>query len=291
MNNFTSWWQNLPSVMNPKIFSIGAFPVMWYSMMYLVAFTIAYLLMKLRITRGEKPGAMTAEDLKKNTEDFFYQGVLGIIIGARMGFVLFYDFAWFMQEPWKIILPFSLEGGFTYTGLSGMSYHGGLAGLMLAFLLFCRKRRIPMLEWTDFMAPCIPVAYFFGRVGNFINGELYGRMTGVSWGMYFKDDSGVFYNYLRHPSQVYEALFEGIILFFILWPLRNRMKTGGITALYFLGYGTFRFVIEFFREPDPQLGFILGPFSMGQMLCSFMIIAGIIILKYNKTKSHGSIKS
>ncbi len=153
-----------------------------------------------------------------------------------------------------------------------MSFHGGLIAVLLATLLFCRKQGIDFWRFADLFCPAIPLGYTFGRIGNFINGELYGRATDVPWGMFFPLDPA---HLLRHPSQLYEAFFEGIVLFAVLWLIRKRSPfDGALFALFLIGYGSVRFFIEFFREPDAQLGFILGPFSMGQLLCLLMIAAG-----------------
>lgn len=157
-----------------------------------------------------------------------------------------------------------------------MSYHGGLIGVALAFYIFCRARKISLLKFSDLFALVVPIAYTFGRLGNFINGELYGRVTTKFWGMYFPLD---FSGQLRHPSQLYEAFFEGIFLFVILWNIRKKSwRTGSLTALYLIGYGTIRFFIEFFREPETVLGSSFFTITMGQLLCLFMIMAGILLL-------------
>jgi phosphatidylglycerol:prolipoprotein diacylglycerol transferase len=164
-----------------------------------------------------------------------------------------------------------------------MSYHGGVIGVILVSIFFCHKYRINFWNFADLLCPAIPLGYTFGRIGNFINGELYGRVTAVPWGMYFPLDP---MHQLRHPSQLYEVFFEGIFLFVILWSLR-KMKCfdGFFFSLYLIGYGLVRFFIEFVREPDPQLGFILGPFTMGQILCIFMILGGIFIMLIRRSHS------
>jgi len=196
---------------------------------------------------------------------------------------LFYYF----KHPLEIFLPFDINNGFQYTGLYGMSYHGALIVIVIASVVFCRKYKLNFWLLADLLIPAVPLGYTFGRLGNFINGELYGRVTTVPWGMYFPLDS---LHRLRHPSQLYEALFEGIFLFIILWSLRNRIRiSGALFSLYLIGYGSVRFFIEFFREPDRQLGFVLGSFSMGQILCFIMIILGgiIFIIRMAKSKKVG----
>jgi phosphatidylglycerol---prolipoprotein diacylglyceryl transferase len=164
-----------------------------------------------------------------------------------------------------------------------MSYHGGLIGVVIVTLLFCRKRKINVLRFVDMFCPAIPLGYTFGRIGNFINGELYGRVTTMPWGMYFPLDPS---RSLRHPSQLYEALFEGLVLFILLWSIRKKKVSDGfMLGAYLCGYGFVRFFIEFFREPDYQLGFVLSFMSMGQVLCAIMMMAGIIILVWRKQVS------
>ncbi|MBI4826566.1 MAG: prolipoprotein diacylglyceryl transferase [Nitrospirae bacterium] len=269
MNNFTNFWQHIPEHINPNIIEIGQFQIRYYGMMYIVAFAIAYLLVMKRV-KGEGYSFT-----KETIQDAFVWMILGIMLGGRIGYVLFYNLSYYISNPLEIFLPFSFNDGIRFTGLAGMSYHGGLAGLLTAALLFCRKRKIDFWYFTDLFAPVAPLGYTFGRIGNFINGELYGRETSVSWGMYFPFDPE---SMLRHPSQLYEAFFEGIILFIILWSVRKHSRFNGfLLSLYLIGYGLVRFVIEFFRQPDPQLGFILGPLSMGQALCLTMMMCGAVI--------------
>ncbi|HPK53407.1 MAG TPA: prolipoprotein diacylglyceryl transferase, partial [Smithellaceae bacterium] len=181
-----------------------------------------------------------------------------------------------LQHPLEIILPFDFSAGIKFTGLSGMSYHGGVIGVVAVSTYFCIKRKINFWYFADLFAPAIPLGYTFGRIGNFINGELFGRATAVPWGMYFPLDPT---HKLRHPSQLYEAFFEGIVLFLFLWLIRKKSRFDGfLLGLYICGYGLVRFIIEFFREPDYQLGFVLGFLSMGQVLCLAMILGGLIIL-------------
>lgn len=273
MSNFTQWWQHLPEHMNPVIFSLGSFSLQYYGLMYLVAFTIVYALASYRLKR-EPRFNMDSEKL----QELMVAMILGIIIGARLGYVLFYNFSYYMHNPLEIVLPFDISDGFRFTGIAGMSYHGGLLGVLLGTLYFARKNKTPFLDITDLIVPCVPLGYTFGRLGNFINGELFGRITERSIGMYFPQAPGI---NLRHPSQLYEAFFEGIVLFLILWFLKKRVKiSGAMLPLYLMGYGLFRFLIEYTRQPDPQLGFVLLKFSMGQLLSSGMILAGGLMMIY-----------
>ncbi len=167
--------------------------------------------------------------------------MIGVIIGGRFGYALFYNFGYYFQHPLEIILPFDFSHGIRFVGLSGMSYHGGLIGVVLASILFCRKYKIKFWHFGDMLCPAVPLGYTFGRIGNFINGELYGRVTDVPWGMYFPLDPS---QSLRHPSQLYEALFEGIVLFILLWLIRKKkMFDGFLIGIYICGYGFVRFFI------------------------------------------------
>lgn len=270
MENFIQSWQHIPEHINPNLLQIGAFQLRYYGLMYIVALGIVYGLLSLRLKR-EKFGY--SRDLIQN---YFFWVVLAILIGGRLGYVLFYNPGYFLQHPWSIILPVDFSGGVHFTGLSGMSYHGGLIAVIFASVLFCRRYRINFWSFTDFIVPAIPLGYMFGRIGNFINGELYGRVTNVAWGMYFPLDPT---RALRHPSQLYEAFFEGLFLFAILWNLRQRnLFPGFFLGFYLMGYGLVRFFIEYTREPDPQLGFVWGPFTMGQILCLIMVLGGALLL-------------
>lgn len=262
-------WRHLPEKIDPVFLRLGGFEIRYYGLMYLVGFAVVYFLVMYRL-KSEPIGIS-----KDTVQNFFTWVIIGILIGGRLGYVLIYDFAHYLRYPAQIFLPFTTERGFHYTGLAGMSYHGGLVGFALAAFLFCRFHKIDFWRFTDLFAPAVPLGYMFGRIGNFLNGELYGRPTEKPWGMFFPLDPS---HTLRHPSQLYEAFFEGIILFSALWNLRNKnYGMGALTALYLCGYGIARFLIEFFREPDHQMGFAWGPFTMGQLLCLFMIAAGIWI--------------
>jgi phosphatidylglycerol:prolipoprotein diacylglycerol transferase len=276
MDALQHFWQNLPSHMNPVIFQLGSFRLQWYGLMYLVAFFCTYLLARYRIRR-EARFQMLDDDFLK---DILTWAFLGVLIGGRIGYVLFYNLDYYLQHPLEVILPFrSTAHGMHFTGISGMSYHGGLTGAILAPYLFCRKRKADFWNLCDLFFPSAPLGYTFGRLGNFINGELWGRTTQSAIGMHFPEAPG---EGLRHPSQLYEAFFEGLVVFAILWALRKRnFPKGAFTGLYLIGYGMARFFIEFFRQPDVQLGFVLFDFfSMGQVLCMAMILAGIGFIVY-----------
>lgn len=274
MESLISAWQQLPAHLSPALFSIGSFQLRYYSLMYLVAFAVVYFLTTYRIKN---------ENYEYNAEilqDYLVWAMLGVILGGRLGYALFYNFGYYVRHPLEIILPFDFSNGFRFVGISGMSYHGGLIGVIIVSIFFCRKYRINFWQFGDLLCPAIPLGYMFGRIGNFINGELYGRVTTMPWGMYFPLDST---QSLRHPSQLYEAFFEGIVLFIFLWVMRKKKKFDGfLIGLYICGYGLVRFFIEFFREPDYQLGFVLGFMSMGQVLCLLMMATGISILIWRK---------
>ena len=276
MNPFWQWWQHLPERMNPVIVQIGSFRLQYYGLMYLVAFGITYALASHRIRREPRWGLS-----QEHLQGILTSMIIGLILGARLGYVIFYNLNYYAEHPLEIVLPFGFNGGFHFTGISGMSYHGGLTGAIVGAWWYIRKYHLGFKDMADLLIPCIPLGYTFGRIGNFINGELWGRITSVPWGMYFPSGGAV----LRHPSQLYEAFGEGILLFSLLWPLRNKIRIpGAMLALYLIGYGSVRFIVEYFREPDEQfrqadqqLGYVFLNFSMGQVLCAAMIAAGILL--------------
>lgn len=272
MNEFWNWWQHLPAHINPVIVQIGGFKLQYYGLMYLVAFAVTYWLATYRIKK-ESHWQLSSEDL----QGVLMAMIIGLIIGARLGYVIFYNLGYYATHPLEIFLPVSFRNGIQFTGISGMSYHGGLICTIAGAGWYIQKHQLGFRKMADLLIPCIPPAYTFGRIGNFINGELWGRTTEVPWGMYFKTGGPV----LRHPSQLYEAFGEGMLLFVLLWPVRNKMGTqGAMLPLYLIGYGVIRFIIEYFRQPDGHLGFVLMRFSMGQLLCSAMILTGSLLFYY-----------
>lgn len=275
MESFLTAWQQLPYTISPILFSIGSFQLRYYSLMYLVAFAVVYVLIFYRIKRRE---------ISISTEvfqDYLVWAMIGVIAGARLGYALFYNLGYYMAHPLEIILPFDFSNGFRFVGLSGMSYHGGLIGVFLMTAWFCRKHKIRLWQFGDWLCAAAPLGYMFGRIGNFLNGELWGRATTMPWGMYFPLDAT---QSLRHPSQLYEALFEGLFLFLVLWSIRKHNPFEGFSVgLYIFGYGLVRFVIEFFREPDAHLGFVLGFNTMGQVLCILMMLAGIGFILWRRS--------
>jgi phosphatidylglycerol:prolipoprotein diacylglycerol transferase len=275
------FWQHLPEKINPIAFHLGRIEISWYGIMYLVAFAIVYFLVRYRI-RTEK-----LEISFETVQEFFPWGILGLLLGARLGDVFIYDWSYFKNNPLEIFLPFDIYNHWQYIGIYGMSYFGGLIGLTVTFVIFSFLRlnlkKHEILEFSDLFAPAVPLAFTFGRIGNFLNGELYGRATNVSWGMYFPAD---FSGQLRHPSQLYEAFLEGIFLFVILWSIRKyRFPVGYLTSFYLIGYGIARFVSEFFRQPDN--GWFFFSLTIGQWFSTAIIILGIIIVN-SKRKSPGT---
>ena len=282
MQDFLTWWQHLPEHMDPVLFQIGSFRLQYYGLMYIVAFVIAYALAYRRIRR-ESDFGIDADQL----QGLMTAVIIGLIIGGRLGYVLFYNFSYYLHHPLEIVLPFELSNGFRFTGITGMSYHGGLIGGILGGGFFVHKNRLDFLRMADLIFPCVPLGYTFGRLGNFINGELYGRVTEHPIGMFFPlaPEPG-----RRHPSQLYEAFFEGIVLFVFLWAVKGRFKTrGAMLAVYLMGYGLVRFFIEYARQPDAHLGFVFLSFSMGQILCLAMILAGGILLAFPGRRSRSNV--
>ncbi len=243
--------------------------------MYIVAFGCTYFLVLHRLRHEDR-----FDVSRQQVNDLTTYAILGLMIGARLGYVVFYNLSYFARHPLEIILPFEFSDGITFTGISGMSYHGGLIGALAAGWLYVRKSGIRFTDVLDLYLPAIPLGYTFGRLGNFINGELFGRVTTAPIGMYFPLAPS---RQLRHPSQLYEAFFEGIVLFAVMWSLRKvKAPRGAMLAFYLVGYGLARFFIEFFREPDAHLGFVLLSFSMGQLLCCGMIVGGMLLYLYLK---------
>jgi phosphatidylglycerol:prolipoprotein diacylglycerol transferase len=246
---------------DPNLITIGPLQIRWYGLMYVFGLLAAYLLLqKQKASKRLGLVGSVAQDL------IFYMAV-GLIAGARLGYIIFYqyhDYVYYLQHPLEIIA--------TWHG--GMSFHGGLLGAVLAAWWFCRRRKLPFAAVADSVIVTAPIGLGLGRIGNFINGELFGRPTDVPWAMIFPNGGP----FARHPSQLYEALFEGFVLFILLWTLRQRQfRDGMMVAFFFFFYGLFRFFIEFFREPDPHLGFILGTLTMGQMLCLMMMGTAVIM--------------
>lgn len=264
-----NWWQELPYHISPYLIQINGFGIRYYSLMYLAAFVSVYLVVRYRLSRESFPYS------PELIQDFLTWAALGVILGGRMGYVLFYNFSYFISHPLEILLPFEFSNGIRFTGITGMSFHGGLIGVVLVFILFCRSRSINIWTFSDLFCPVVPLGYTFGRLGNFLNGELFGTVTTRPWGMVFPGDP---LHLLRHPSQLYEAFFEGLVLFILLWAVRQKSWAHHrLFALYLTGYGFFRFFIEFIRQPDAHLNTIWLGLTMGQLLCGAMILVGGIL--------------
>ena len=304
---------NYPSWIHPEIFPglplLGL--IRWYGLMYIFAFGTAFLVLKKLL----KEGALDSPTYKATEDDIFSfiaTGIVFLLIGARVFSTLVYDTSGiYWRKPWLIFWPFSSDGRFT--GLAGMSYHGGFIGGLIGMIFWCWRHKQPFFKWADAMCTAIPLGYTFGRLGNFLNGELYGRITTVPWGMVFPGaerfsssiewvqnfaakcgmqiSTGLI-NLPRHPSQLYEAFLEGIVLFTIIWLLHKKKPFDGFSgAIYTMGYGFFRFIIEYFREPDADIGYRIAAdssaplytntsllnISTGQILCFLMILGGVCV--------------
>ncbi|MBK8164036.1 MAG: prolipoprotein diacylglyceryl transferase [Gammaproteobacteria bacterium] len=245
---------------DPVAVQLGPLKVHWYGLMYLIGFAAAWWLGRRRLR-------LFADLSRQDLSDLIFYVALGVILGGRFGYILFYDFAVYLAEPLNILKIWQ----------GGMSFHGGLLGVIVAMALFARRRGRRFFEIADFTAPLIPIGLGAGRLGNFINGELWGRPTDLPWAMVFPDPRAG--GLPRHPSQLYEMLLEGVLLFVILWLYARKPRpTMAVSALFLLGYGTFRFLVEFARTPDEQLGFLAGGwFTMGQLLCLPMLAAGAVL--------------
>lgn len=245
---------------DPIAIQLGPLAVRWYGLMYVVAFALFLVLGRVRANRNLLTG-WRPEDV----DDMLFYGVFGVILGGRLGYVLFYKPLYYLEHPLEIVAVWQ----------GGMSFHGGLIGVLLALWLYARRRGKRWLDVTDFVAPLVPLGLAAGRMGNFINGELWGRPTGADWGMVFPQVDRL----ARHPSQLYEFGLEGLLLFAILWAYANRPRPmGAVSGLFLLGYGVARFVVEYAREPDAFLGTLALGLSMGQWLCVPMIAAGVVMM-------------
>ena len=248
-------------VIDPVIADLGFVKVYWYGVMYLLAFLSAYLLARYRI-KSELLWNM------KHVDDLIFYGALGAVLGGRLGYLLFYNWPVFISNP---LTFFNFQNG-------GMSFHGGFLGVLLAMVIFNKKYQFTFFQTTDFIAPLIPLGLGFGRIGNYINGELWGRVTDSSWGILAPDQSGLWEK--RFPTQLYEALLEGFVLFCILWLFSNKKpQVMATSSLFLIFYGIFRFIIEFVRAPDSHIGYLAFDWlTMGQLLSIPMIFIGIYLL-------------
>ncbi len=256
---------------SPEIFRIGPFAVRWYGLMYAVGFASSFILVRHQIKKQARSpkGKGQGKEGKAPIPEAFLESlytylVFGLILGARFGYVLFYDLSSYLKNPLEI---FAVWHG-------GMSFHGGMIGTLAAGYLCCRKYKVDFWTVADLVVVTAPIGLAAGRLGNFINGELWGRVTDVPWAMVFPAGGPL----PRHPSQLYEFFLEGVLLFTILWIAKDKKhRPGMMTALILVLYGLFRFIVEFFRQPDAQLGFVAGPFTMGQILSALTSLAGIAL--------------
>lgn len=323
-----------PSWLHPEIIPGISF-LRWYGLMYLAAFATAYFLYRFQVTHGEfeKYSHSNKSISHDDVMDMFFWGILGLILGARIFSTLVYDTEHYIKQPWLIFWPFITDdsGKLVFTGFQGMSYHGGFIGGFLGVLFWAKKNNFNFFAVADLMAVSIPLGYTFGRFGNFANGELYGRITTSKAGMIFPQvpfsdrfdlseawvknfaekaglaiqEGAALINLPRHPSQLYEAFFEGIVLFFILWFIRKKKPFDGfLLCAYTFGYGFFRFFIEYFRQPDANMGYKISAtgstnifiyeswknISTGQILCAIMMIGSLCLLAVlaflSKKKNH-----
>jgi phosphatidylglycerol:prolipoprotein diacylglycerol transferase len=308
---------NFPSWIKPEI--IPGLPIRWYGLMYLIAFAVTYLLFMWQVKERK------LEVKRDLVLDMFFWAIIGLLVGARAFAVTIYDATgYYLRNPLQIILPFAMvDGRLRLTGIAGMSYHGGLLGATIAIVTFLKVKKLDVLDWGDMMVTGIPLGYTFGRLGNFINAELYGRVTTAPWGMVFpgaesfpvttpwvRDFAAAvgmplpgagMVNLPRHPSQLYEAFFEGIVLWLVLWLIvrKRRPYKGFSIACYMLGYAVIRFFIEYVREPDKGIGYpiTLVPlsnyysqwsplnFTTGQILNLILVAASLVMMAVFSARS------
>lgn len=255
---------------DPVLIAIGPFAIRWYAISYIAGIVLAWRLVLQLIQHGN-----TALS-RKDADDFVVWATVGIILGGRLGYVLFYRPEFYLSHPVEIL--------FIWQG--GMSFHGGFLGVVIAAILFCRKNKIDYLRLGDLLGVAAPIGLFFGRLANFVNGELYGRAADVSWAMVFPADP---LQVPRHPSQLYEAALEGLVLFLVMHLLfsltRLKDTPGALMGCFVMGYGLARITAEFFREPDAHLGFLIGPVTMGQILSVPMVLIGLAIFIWARKRA------
>ena len=254
---------------DPVAFSVGPLHVRWYGLMYLLGFLVGWALGRYRARQPQS--GWSAEQV----DDLVFYVALGVILGGRVGYLVFYGFSGFLHDP---LIVFRVWEG-------GMSFHGGFLGVLLAMVLFSRKYQRPFWVSVDFIAPLVAPGILFGRIGNFINGELWGRVTDLPWGMVFSQTGD---HLPRHPSQLYEAALEGIALFIIVWLYSSRPRPMmAVSGVFALSYGLFRLLVEFVRQPDPQLGYLaFGWLTMGQLLSLPLIAVGLVLLILSRRRAN-----
>ncbi len=250
---------------DPVALRLGPLAVHWYGLTYLAAFGLFLFLGRLRLRHRPFAGLGAQKAWSpSDVEDILFLGVMGVVAGGRLGYCVFYKPAYYLSHPLEVLAVWQ----------GGMSFHGGMLGVIVAMLWFARSRGRPWLQVADFVAPCVPTGLAAGRFGNFLNGELWGRLAApeLPWGMVFRGAGDL----PRHPSQVYQFFLEGLLLFILLWLYARRQRAQGqVAAAFLIGYGVLRFVVEFFREPDAHLGLLSLGMSMGQWLCVPMVLGGL----------------
>ncbi|MBU3014888.1 prolipoprotein diacylglyceryl transferase [Poseidonibacter lekithochrous] len=274
------YWQNIYSNFEPVAFNLGPVSVHWYGIMYALALISAIFIAKWFIKHDK---LNISNDL---FDSYIWWAEIGVILGARLGYIIFYDTnaVYYLTKPWQIFNPY-VDG--VYTGISGMSYHGALIGFLIASILFCRKNKISFWFITDIAVLGISAAYVFGRIGNFFNQELVGRVTDVPWGIYVGES-------LRHPSQLYEAILEGLVVFAILIYFRkSKTFDGQLALMYGVLYSAMRIIAEFFRQPDIQLGFIYSDWlTMGILQSSVVLLVSLVVyISLKRKESKVKIKN
>ncbi|EKD36608.1 MAG: hypothetical protein ACD_75C01441G0003 [uncultured bacterium] len=257
---------------DPVIFHLGPLSVRWYGLMYVLGFLASYILVRRQIREN------SYRQLDDHFENINMVLILAVVLGGRLGYVLFYNLSYYLAHP--------LEIPATWSG--GMSFHGACLAVLLGGWIYCRVKGIDYWKAADIYTATIPIGLGLGRIGNFINGELYGRVTDVPWAMVFPGGGP----WPRHPSQLYEALLEGLLLFAVLWSVRKKpwqnhryWPHGSIFALFLAGYGCVRIVVEKFREPDQQIGYLLGFVTMGQILSGAMVLGGLLVWKFRLSRT------
>lgn len=262
---------------DPVALSLGPLEIRWYALAYLAGFLLGwqYALYLAGLDKDKEPKEKYIH--KTTIDDFLPWAILGVILGGRLGYVLFYQLEMYWHNPSEIIKIWH----------GGMSFHGGALGVIVAMIAYSFYRKLPLLRLTDIVCCAVPIGVFFGRIANFINGELFGRVTTAPWAMAFPRGG----EFTRHPSQLYEAALEGLVLFLILFALARRDGLrncpGFLSGAFLVGYAAFRFFVEYFREPDFHLGFIAGSFTMGQILSVPMMAGGLFLMIYARRKCKG----
>ncbi len=269
-------WQHFYDWHDPIAISLFGFDLRWYGLMYVTALLSGYMVGRWLVKKDKLPFTLDQYDRA------FIWVEIGVVLGARLGYILFYDehTLWYLTHPWEIFNPWH-NGQFV--GISGLSYHGAIAGFFIAAWWFCKREKIKLLQLMDLAVVASAAGYFFGRIGNFLNARLMGRETDVPWGVYI---DGV----LRHPALIYEAILEGLVTFIVLFAVRRYKRFDGELMLYYgMLYSTGRFISEFYRQPDPQLGFILfGWVTMGQILSFAMFALALALYPYLRKLSQTS---